>query len=203
MPVAFCDVRTNTYIDCNLAFYVKGPPSSSMGEDGVEYALGVPCEIPIVVALELEDDALTDKGVVNLSKVVPINPNDNDFWEGSEAMMRDKEKEEVFQLAARALIDEYGPAIQLKKTPHVLTIEGDMDCVVGDWREALLGGGRKQDTMVELSIDDALKVYDDEDGDKDKVEGEDYFDTIMRRDLGDDYESRPRGCWFLLAWFLE
>jgi hypothetical protein len=162
MPVAFCDVRTNTYIDCNLAFYVKGPPSSSMGEDGVEYALGVPCEIPIVVALELEDDALTDKGVVNLSKVVPINPNDNDFWEGSEAMMRDKEKEEVFQLAARALIDEYGPAIQLKKTLHVLTIEGDMDCVVGDWREALLGGGRKQDTMVELSIDDALKVYDDE-----------------------------------------
>jgi hypothetical protein len=98
MPVAFCDVRTNTYIDCNLAFYVKGPPSSSMGEDGVEYALGVPCEIPIVVALELEDDALTDKGVVNLSKVVPINPNDNDFWEGSEAMMRDKEKEKVFQI---------------------------------------------------------------------------------------------------------
>ena len=44
--------------------------------------------------------------------------------------------------------------------------------------------------MVELSIDDTLHVYDDEDGDhKDKVEGEDYFDTIMRRDLGDDYES--------------
>ena len=110
MPVAFCDVRTNTYIDCNLAFYVKGPPSSSMGEDGVEYALGVPCEIPIVVALKLEDNASTDnandKGVANLSKVVPINPNDNDFWEGSEAMMRDEEKEEVFQLMARALIDE-------------------------------------------------------------------------------------------------
>ena len=43
--------------------------------------------------------------------------------------------------------------------------------------------------MVELSINDALNVYDDEDGNKDKVEGEDYFDTIMRRDLGDDYES--------------
>ena len=65
-----------------------------------------------------------------------------------------------------------------------------MDCVVGDWQEALLGGGSKRDTMVELSIDDTLHVYDDEDGDhKDKVEGEDYFDTIMRRDLGDDYES--------------
>ena len=48
-----------------------------------------------------------------------------------------------------------------------------MDCVVGDWREALLGGGSKRDTMVGLSIGDALKVYDDEDGNKDKVEGED------------------------------
>jgi hypothetical protein len=90
MPMAFCDVRTNTYIDCNLAFYVKGPPSSLMGEDGVEYVLGVPYEIPIVVALDLEDDALTDnsndKGVANLSKVVPINPDDNNFWEGSEAL---------------------------------------------------------------------------------------------------------------------
>ena len=167
MPVAFCDVRTNTYIDCNLAFYVKASPSLSMGEDGVEYVLGVPCEIPIVVALELEDNASTDnaddKGVANLAKVVPINPEDNDFWEGSEAMMRDEEKEEVFQLAARALIDEYSPAIQLKKTTRVLPIEGDMDCVVGDWREALLEGGSKRDTMVELSIDDALNVYDDED----------------------------------------
>jgi hypothetical protein len=145
------------------------------------------------VALKLEDDASTDnandKGVANLSKVVPINPNNNDFWEGSEAMMRDEEKDEVFQLAARALIDKYGQEIQLKKTPCVLTIEGDMDCVVGDLREALLGGGIKQDTMVELSINDALNVYDDEDGKKDKVEGEDYFNTIMRRDLGDDYES--------------
>ena len=90
MPVAFCDVRTNTYIDCNLAIYVKDPPSSSMGEDGVEYVLGVPYEIPIVVALDLEDDALTDnsndKGVANLSKVVPINPDDNNFWEESEAL---------------------------------------------------------------------------------------------------------------------
>jgi hypothetical protein len=167
MPVAFCDVRTNTYIDCNLVFYVKVPPSLSMGEDGVEYALGVPCEIPIVVTLELEDDASADnaddKGVANLYKVGPINPDDYDFWEGSEAMMHDEEKEEVFQLATRALIDEYGPVIRLKKTTRVLTIEGDMDCVVGNWREALLGGGSKRDTMVELSIDDALNVYDDED----------------------------------------
>jgi len=78
-------------------------------------------------------------------------------------MMCNKEKEEVFQLAARALIDKYGQAISLKKNPSVLTIEGDMDCVVGDWREALLGGGSKRDTMVELSIDNALNVYDDED----------------------------------------
>src|SRR5210317_2211816 len=49
MPVAFCDTVSNTYIDCNLAFYVKDP----LGQNGqgAEYSLGVPCEVPIVVAL--------------------------------------------------------------------------------------------------------------------------------------------------------
>ena len=54
MPIAFCDTVSNSYIDCNLAFYVKDP----LGQNGqgAEYSLGVPCEVPIVVALELADD---------------------------------------------------------------------------------------------------------------------------------------------------
>ena len=203
MPIAFCDELTNTYVDCNLAFYVKDPTSSGGGLGGIEYALGVPRKIPIVVALEVEDGdvalvggggattAADGDGVVNLSKVVPINPDDDSGGMGGGANMREEEKEEVFQLAARALMGEYGPSIRLKKTPRVLTLEGDLDGVLGDWREVLLGGGRGKrggnGDKVELSIEDAANVIDEDEDD------DDFFDRIMRRDLGDDYESLVDG----------
>eukprot|EP00581_Thalassiosira_minuscula_P028824 CAMPEP_0183755208 /NCGR_PEP_ID=MMETSP0739-20130205/4039_1 /TAXON_ID=385413 /ORGANISM="Thalassiosira miniscula, Strain CCMP1093" /LENGTH=427 /DNA_ID=CAMNT_0025991973 /DNA_START=169 /DNA_END=1452 /DNA_ORIENTATION=+ len=185
MPVAFCDTDSNTYIDCNLAFYAKDPLGDDAG--GAEYALGVPCEIPIVVALELDDEENAkndqrgeegDGTVVNLSKVIPINPDDNS--EGS--IMREEDKEEIFQMAARALMDEFGPTIRLKKTPRVLTMEGDLDAVIGDWKEILLGS--MSSNKDKFSFEDALKMFDD---DEDEDDDEDFFDTVMKRDLGPDY----------------
>lgn len=181
MPVAFCDTVSNTYIDCNLAFYVKDP----LGQNGqgAEYSLGVPCEVPIVVALEIDDsedgsddDAnADDTTVTNLSKVIPINPENTD-----EDNISEDEKNEIFQMAARALMEEFGSDIRLKKTPRVLTIEGNLEDVIGDWKEVLLGNVVDSDKM---SFDDALNMFDDDNSD----DGEDYFDKIMRRDLGPDY----------------
>ncbi|KAL7461933.1 hypothetical protein ACHAXS_002342 [Conticribra weissflogii] len=205
MPVAFCDTESNTYIDCNLAFYVKDPLNS-----GVEYALGVPCEIPIVVALECDeddgDDAVAGKNkdlvlvnnqgwreedmLTNLSKVIPINPDES--IGGSDGLnLSEQEKEEIFQMAAHALMEEFGPNIRLKKTPRVLTLEGDLEGVIGDWKDVLLGvGGKKRKigkTTIsdEMDLDEAMSIIEDDDeGDED---GEDYFDQIMRRDFGPDY----------------
>ena len=175
-PIAFVDNEMNTFIDCTLAFYVKDPQS----DKGAEYALGVPCEIPIVVAREggasganSDDD---DDDVFSFSKAVPLIPGEDD---GS-GLSRD-EKEEVFQLAARALMDTYGESIRLKNTPRMLTIEGSLDEILGDWRSVLLGkraGGGKE--FSEFKVDDvmdALKADDEED----------IFDKIMRRDLGENY----------------
>jgi len=223
MPIAFCDTQSNTYIDCNLAFYVKDPTTTSTLDcDGdyekvEEYALGVPCEIPIVVALELEDNAAVANNiaaatenedgvnkVVNLSRVIPINPDDDTF-------LQDEGKEEIFQLAARALMEEFGPTIRLKRTPRVLTMEGDLDEVLGgDWRRVLWGssghdrGSRRRrknsdddgdyddndndDDDDEMSLENMLHAYADGDDDENDG-GEDVFDTIMKRDLGADYES--------------
>jgi len=195
MPVAFCDTVSNSYIDCNLAFYVKDPNGAT---GAAEYALGVPCEVPIVVALEYEENDETREGddgsstVINLSKVLPINPDGNTA--GSN-IMKDEEKEEIFQLAARALMDEFGQGIRLKKTPRALTMEGDLEEVIGDWREVLLGSvsGKDGDGKENggFSFEDALNLLgddDDDDDDEDDNEGEgDYFDTIMKRDLGEDY----------------
>lgn len=183
MPVAFCDTVSNTYIDCNLAFYIKDP----LGRNGLgaEYSLGVPCEVPVVVALEIDDmevengDGAKDDAaaaVANLSKVIPINPETTD-----EAMdnISEDEKSEIFQMAARALMDEFGSGIRLKKTPRVLTLEGDLDEVIGDWKEVLLGTALDGDNM---SFEDAVNLFENDNNDE-----EDYFDKIMRRDLGPDY----------------
>jgi len=186
MPIAFCDTESNSYVDCNLAFYAKDPLGDN--SEGAEYALGVPCEVPIVVALELGDDSDKnnneegeDASVINLTKVIPINPDDNS--EGS--VMRDEEKEEIFQMAARALMDEFGQNIRMKKTPRVLTIEGDLEGAIGDWRDVLLGsvGGGDKD---KVSLEEAADIYIDDEDDDDE---EDYFDKIMKRDLGEDYEK--------------
>ncbi|KAL7438829.1 hypothetical protein ACHAXH_009178 [Discostella pseudostelligera] len=189
MPIAFCDTQSNTYVDCNLAFYVKDPTTTS--------TLGVPCEIPIVVALELEENEDGAKNVVNLSRVIPINPDDTSVYDpesgpldNNSIFLQDEDKEEIFQLAARALMEEFGPTIRLKRTPRVLTMEGDLDEVLGgDWRRVLWGGsGQKRANDDEMSLENMLHAYADDDADE-KNGGEDFFDTIMKRDLGADYES--------------
>ena len=175
-PIAFVDGESNTFIDCTLAFYVKDPQSGK----GAEYALGVPYEIPIVVALEsgatgLDSDDSDD--VFSLSKAVPLSPGGEVDGSG---LSRD-EKEEVFQLAARALMDEYGESIRLKNTPRILTVEGSLDEILGDWKSILLdkraGGGKE---FSEFGVDDVLDAL--EDGDE-----ADIFDKVMRRDLGENY----------------
>jgi hypothetical protein len=182
MPVAFCDTVSNSYIDCNLAFYVKDP----LGQNGqgAEYSLGVPCEVPIVVALETADDEENGNGendnaaVTNLSRVIPINPENTD----KDDILGEDEKNEIFQMAARALMDEFGSEIRLKKTPRVLTIEGNLEEVIGDWKEVLLESVSNSKDVGKLSFEDALGLFDGNNND-----GEDYFDQIMRRDLGPDY----------------
>ena len=209
MPIAFCDTLSNTYIDCNLAFYVKDRGGGS-GDD-VEYALGVPTEIPIVVALELENNGSNGGGsssrsstnnnqgggVVNLSKVLPINPDDesisssssndhhDDDDDNNSNILKEEEKEEIFQLAARAIMNEYGKSIRMKKTPRVLTLEGNLDDLIGDWKDVLLGSnGSSGKENNNMSIDDALDIFDEDDDDE-----EDFFDKVMKRDLGENYMS--------------
>lgn len=185
-PLAFCDTESNTYINCHLAFYVKDP----LGDDGPpEYALGTPSEVPIVVAMEMEDNRGANPrtsdvqeggeeaaAIFNLSKVVPINPDKNS--EGS--IIRDEEKEEIFQIAARALQDVFGPSIRLKNTPRTLTVEGDLGND-DDWREVLLN--EKVGNKKKFNIEEALAILEEDDDD----DGEDFFDEIMKRDLGPDY----------------
>ena len=183
MPIAFCDTVSNSYIDCNLAFYVKDP----LGQNGqgAEYSLGVPCEVPIVVSLEVADDEENDNGdnddaaFTNLSKVIPISPEHTD-----EDTLSEEEKNEIFQMAARALMEEFGAGIRLKKTPRVLTLDGNLEEVIGDWKEVLLESVSNTKDVGFLSFEGALNLFDD-----DNKDGEDYFDKIMRRDLGDDYMS--------------
>ena len=80
--------------------------------------------------------------------------------------MRDEEKEEIFQLVARALADKFSPGIRLKRTPQVLTLEGDFDAAIGSWKEVLLGSAGKG-RKGKLSVDDAVNLLEEEDDDED------------------------------------
>ena len=190
MPVAFCDLQSNTYIDCTLAFYVKSP------DDGQEYCLGVPCEVPIVVAVEMDGNGVQNDNVsvTHLAGVLPINPDESDTGDDEQIgcyAINEEKKKELFEVAARALSDAFGKGIRLKKTPRVLTIQGDLDAVIGDWKDVLLKASSNKDDKNKMrrpDIDEALKILDE-----DEEEGEKYFDMIMRRDLGDDYEKLIEG----------
>jgi len=189
MPIAFCDTHSNTYIDCTLAFYVKD------AETGEEYALGVPCETPVVVALELDDlpSASTGSGedieeeiLANLGTVLPINPDSypSDNSNTGEYTISEEAKEEIFQIAAKSLMEEYGQNIRLKKTPRVLTVVGDLDSQIGDWKSVLINAGGAGSKMKRPTMEEAVEIIN-----QDEKSGEDFFEYVMKRDLGEDYMS--------------
>ena len=112
--------------------------------------------------------------MLSLSRSMPIGPDDD-------GAMDYEHKKEIFHLAVRALADEFESDIRLKSTPRVLTIEGYLDKALGgDWREVLLG--KMSDEGDGVGIEEALSIVEEDDDDK-----EDYFNKIMRRDLGNDY----------------
>ena len=164
-------------------------------ETGEEYALGVPCETPVVVALELDDlpSASTGSGedieeeiLANLGTVLPINPDSHpsDNSNTGEYTISEEAKEEIFQIAAKSLMEEYGQNIRLKKTPRVLTVVGDLDSQIGDWKSVLINAGGAGSKMKRPTMEEAVEIIN-----QDEKSGEDFFEYVMKRDLGEDYMS--------------
>ena len=118
--------------------------------DGEVYSIGMPFEDAVAV---LEDDA--DGQLSSL-----VDPDDD-------------ANEEVFQLAATALTENMGNELRLRRTPRVLTVQGDLKAITGKFLQ------EKQAEPVQ-----AKALIKDEEDDDDA-----FFDSFFRRELGEHYED--------------
>ena len=118
--------------------------------DGQVYSIGMPFEECVAV---LEDDANGQ-----LSSLV--DPDDD-------------ANEEIFQLAATALTENMGNELRLRRTPRVLTVQGDLKAITGKYLE---------ESQAEPVQAKAL-IQDEEDDD------DAFFDSFFRKELGENYEE--------------
>ena len=118
--------------------------------DGQVYSIGMPFEDCVAV---LEDDANGQ-----LSSLV--DPDDD-------------ANEEIFQLAATALTENMGNELRLRRTPRVLTVQGDLKAITGKYLE---------ESQAEPVQAKAL-IQDEEDDD------DAFFDSFFRKELGENYEE--------------
>lgn len=118
--------------------------------DGQVYSIGMPFEASVAV---LEDDANGQ-----LSSLV--DPDDD-------------ANEEIFQLAATALTENMGNELRLRRTPRVLTVQGDLKAITGKYLEENQAEPVQAKTLVR-----------DEEDDDDA-----FFDDFFTKELGENYEE--------------
>jgi len=118
--------------------------------DGKVYSIGMPFEDAVAI---LEDDANGQ-----LSSLV--DPDDD-------------ANEEVFQLAATALTENMGNELRLRKTPRVLTVQGNLKDITGKYLQ------ENQAEPVQAS-----NLIKDQEEDDDA-----FFDSFFRKELGEKYEE--------------
>lgn len=114
--------------------------------DGVTYSIGTPFEDTVAV---LADDADGNPTIVD--------PDDDNNME-------------IFQLAATALVENMGGELRLRRTPRVLTVQGDLRAVTGKY---LKDSG-------EVKTEQLLKEEDEDDA---------FFDNFFKGQLGAGYEE--------------
>mmetsp|Transcript_9752 Transcript_9752/g.14971 ORF Transcript_9752/g.14971 Transcript_9752/m.14971 type:complete len:382 (+) Transcript_9752:68-1213(+) len=112
--------------------------------DGSNYAIGVPFEHSAGISFQKKDGTVTY-----------MSPDDD-------------ENEELMQIMAAQLQQEFGEDVSLKRTPRVLTIAGDLDKHTKGWHEKMF-----ETVDTEGLLDDA-------------GESTDSFLEFMRQELGDD-----------------
>jgi hypothetical protein len=123
--------------------------------DGNVYGIGVPFGHAVVVTIEQPD-----------GMVLALDPDDED-------------NAEILEIMAGALAKYLSKDLKLKKTPSVLTIEGDLDHYTKDWQTEILGKPIDAATLVDDSDDSMESFFAFM---KDEL-GEDEFQQTMDEDF--------------------
>lgn len=95
--------------------------------DGNIYGIGIPFGHAVIVTIEQNDGT-----------ILALNPDDD-------------ENGELLEIMAGALAKNLGQDLKLKKTPRVLTIEGDLDQYTKNWKTEIFGGAIDAPTLLDES----------------------------------------------------
>eukprot|EP00568_Trieres_chinensis_P007363 CAMPEP_0183310352 /NCGR_PEP_ID=MMETSP0160_2-20130417/30954_1 /TAXON_ID=2839 ORGANISM="Odontella Sinensis, Strain Grunow 1884" /NCGR_SAMPLE_ID=MMETSP0160_2 /ASSEMBLY_ACC=CAM_ASM_000250 /LENGTH=365 /DNA_ID=CAMNT_0025474593 /DNA_START=17 /DNA_END=1114 /DNA_ORIENTATION=- len=115
--------------------------------DGTTYSIGTPHDSAVAILTDGKD-----------GEVEMLDADDNS-------------NEEIFQIAAAALVNNLGEDFRLKRTPRILTVDGDLDAYT---RQYMNEGN--------FDTDDIMKSDDVEDDDK-------FLDDFFKEQLGPDFEE--------------
>eukprot|EP00567_Pseudictyota_dubia_P002339 CAMPEP_0197468656 /NCGR_PEP_ID=MMETSP1175-20131217/66195_1 /TAXON_ID=1003142 /ORGANISM="Triceratium dubium, Strain CCMP147" /LENGTH=302 /DNA_ID=CAMNT_0043004761 /DNA_START=822 /DNA_END=1730 /DNA_ORIENTATION=+ len=113
--------------------------------EGASYAVGTPSDP--MVAVVTDDDS---------GEIVMLDVDDDS-------------NEELFQIAAAGLVKYMGEDLRLKRTPRVLTVDGDLNSYTNKWIQE-----------ENVSTEDFLMTED---------ENDEFFDEFFRDELGPNYEE--------------
>eukprot|EP00566_Odontella_aurita_P018487 CAMPEP_0113600400 /NCGR_PEP_ID=MMETSP0015_2-20120614/42684_1 /TAXON_ID=2838 /ORGANISM="Odontella" /LENGTH=326 /DNA_ID=CAMNT_0000508649 /DNA_START=273 /DNA_END=1251 /DNA_ORIENTATION=- /assembly_acc=CAM_ASM_000160 len=124
----------------------------------------IDCKLPFTVDL---DGVTYAVGTPNDAMVAVITDDEN-----GETIMLDADddsKEEIFQIAAAALVKYIGEDLRLKRTPRILTVEGDLNSYTDKWTQE-----------ERVSTEDLLMTEE---------ENDQFLDDFFRDELGPNYEE--------------
>ena len=161
----FC--RGEEYIDGKVAFVVE--------LEGSHYGIAVPFDEAVAVIIQDNNHHQRTAGRDN-----DDNNNNNNMVEyvNPDLYEENEEYQELLEIMAAQVQNEFGEDITLRKTPKVLTISGDLSPVTDQWETKVFGAPVGVDEMMTLEEDDASSSSSDE-----ELEG---FLDFMRNELGDE-----------------
>jgi hypothetical protein len=157
--IPFCRSISEEYIDGKLAFMVE--------LEGQQYGIAVPFDHAVAIVVE-KGGKKNKKGETNQQQQeMTVQYIDPDKYEEKE------DYQELMEIMAAQVQEQFGPDYTLRKTPKVLTISGDLNAITDDWERKLM----PEPLTAKEFLEDASK--DDED------ELMDEFYKFMRDQLGD------------------
>lgn len=140
------------FVDTARSTAIEGKVAFVVELEGVQYGIAVPFDAPAAITLEDTDGSVTN-----------FYPDED-------------ENEELMEIMAAQLVEQVGADLSLRRTPRVLTIQGDLEKYTENWQEELL--------PPPTPISDLLGSDDDDDDDLA------WAHEFFRKELGEEeYEK--------------
>lgn len=166
MTIEFVDPKSTTarYIDCKIACVIE--------MDGLNYTIGAPYETQVAIFGEgtaSDDESSQQEQQMNFF----LDPDEDANLE-------------LMIMAADVVEQKYqADGLKLKRTPRTLTLEGDLNVIVGDDE----GRGEINTEWNQIRDETSTTILQELTRSEDGSDDDEYFDNFFRKELGANYEQ--------------